>query len=237
VVLGRTHCVPDSPTPALVGPARLGCGHIHRLRKERGKIPTSVGFRHFQFECRALDRVGEREPEVVETPREFEKVTDAALRGASPPEDQWGPVAPVDVLHVVCDVKSWAVTNFEPVRSQPVAPQFTGQQSLGSLQEFRRPYRGNPPWDLRVGATPINHVFNPSMRRAALWTAYALLARQHPRRPHQSCALSLGERRRRIFRYQNGKSLSWLVAQTSHWPGGYVRHHWNRLADVREGLG
>jgi hypothetical protein len=217
--------------------ARFGCGHIDRLRKERGEIPTAVWFQHFQAECRALDRIEEREPEVVEALREFEKVIDAALRGASPPEDQWGRVEPVDFLHVVRDVTSWAVTNFEPFRSQPVATQFTGQQSLGNLREFRWPYRGNPPWDYRVGATPINHVFNPSMRRAALWTAHGLLARQHPRRPHQGRALSLRERRRRIFRYQNGESLNWLVAQARHWPGEYVRYHWNRLAEVRERLG
>jgi len=50
-------------------------------------------------------------------------------------------------------------------------------------------------------------------------------------------ALSLRERRRRIFRYQNGESLSWFVAQARHWPDEYVRHHWNRLAEVRERLG
>jgi hypothetical protein len=75
------------------------------------------------------------------------------------------------------------------------------------------------------------------MRRAALWTAHGLLARQHPRRPYQGRALSLRARRQRIFRYQNGESLSWLVAQARHWPREYARHYWNSLAEVREQFG
>ncbi len=85
-----------------------------------------------------------------------------------------------------------------------------------------------------AGATPVHRVLNPSMRRAALWTAHALLAPRHPRRHCQARSSSVRERRRRIFRYQNAESLSWLVALAHHWPHEYVQHHWNRLAEVRE---
>ena len=216
--------------------ARFGCGHIDRLRRDREPISQRVWYEHFDAECRALDRLRERDAEVIDSLREFESVIDAAHRGVSPPEDQWGVLEPTEFLHIVRDITSWSVTNFEPFRSTPAACMVVAHESLSDFEPFRWPSRSNLPWDHRVGATPIHRVFNPSMRRTALWTAHALLARRHPRRPYQGRALGVRERRRRIFRYQNGESLSWLVARAHHWPRDYVQHHWNRLLEVRERL-
>ncbi len=58
----------------------------------------------------------------------------------------------------------------------------------------------------------------------------------HSPRPYPGRALSLRERRRGIFRCQNGESLGGLVARARHWPGKYARHHWDWLADIRERL-
>lgn len=185
----------------------------------------------------ALDRIRERDAEVIDALREFENVIDAAHRGVSPPDEQWGSLEPTEFLHIVRDVTSRSVTNFEAFRSTPAACMVVAHESLSGFESFRWPYRSNLPWDHRVGATPLHRVFNPSMRRAALWTAHALLAWRHPRRPYQGRGFSVRERRRRIFRYQNAESLRWLVVRAHHWPSDYVRYHWNRLAEVHERLG
>jgi hypothetical protein len=73
----------------------------------------------------------------------------------------------------------------QPVRrgyGAPIARSCVRRSYTQSLCFFRWPYRANLPWGDRVGATPINRVFNRSTRRTALWTAHALLGREHPRR-------------------------------------------------------
>ena len=100
---------------------------------------------------------------------------DAAYRGASPPDDPWGLLEPTEFLHVVRVVTAGSVTNFEPIRSTPAARMAMAHESFGGLELFRSPYRSNLPWVHRVGVTPNYRVFNPSMRRAALWAAHALV--------------------------------------------------------------
>lgn len=60
----------------------------------------------------------------------------------------------------------------------------TGERATALIGELRSrpPNRGNSPWVRPVDTTPIFRVFNCSKRRAALWTAHALLATRHPRR-------------------------------------------------------
>ena len=155
-------------------------------------------------------------PWQVGTAREIQSAVDGALRGADPPEDLWGLIEANEFLHVVRDVTSWAITNFESFLAHPPAYVVPPCLYLGAFEPFRWPDRRLAPRDARIGANRLDRVFDPSMRRAALWTARSLLATRHPRPLHESRALSLNERRQRAFRHQNVEGLAWLVARARH---------------------
>jgi len=215
---------------------RFGCGRVDRLFKHREELPLTTWLEHLHEAGRALNRLEEYHPEVSYTVREIQSAIDGALRGAAPPEEQWGAIDATDFLHVVRDVASWAITNFEPFPAHPAAYSIPPQLHLGTFDPFRWPHRRSPAWDHRIGATPLNAVFDPCLRRAALWTAHELLTSHHPRRPPARRALSLHERRQRVFQYQSAEGLAWLVAQAHHWPRRYVQDQWNGFAAVRKKL-
>jgi hypothetical protein len=208
--------------------ARFGCGRIDRSLREHEELPLSVWSEHFHAECTVLNRIWDSDPEVPLALRELESTIHAARRNVAPDEDEWGTLDAAEFLLVFRDVASWALTNFQPFPAPPAASTAIGQRSLAHLGSFQWGYRRHLPWDHRRGATQIHTVFDPSVRRGALWAAHTLMAVRHPRDPRDRRAHCLRERRRRLFRYENVESMAWLVACARHWPRAYVRDHWDR---------
>jgi hypothetical protein len=234
----------SSPKRSPVAATSSGTFRCYRRRDSRnspfpehrgGRPPSPIA--HVRSESNpTLNQIWEEDREVPLALRELESTIHAARLDVAPDEDEWGRLGAAEFLLDFRDVTSWSFTNFQPFPAPPAAPTAKGQRSIAHLASFQWGHRRHLPWDHRRGATQIHTVFDPSVRRGALWAAHALMAVRHPRDPRDRRAHCLRERHRKLFRYENAESMAWLVACARHWPRDYVQDPWEGMAELRNRL-
>jgi hypothetical protein len=158
---------------------------------------------------------------------EIQYVIGRAITGEAPNTFTWGPLNAVNVLRVVHDVTSWALTNFEDFRARPAAEELpTFVRGVGAPY-FSRSGRLQPPFDSNRPVRTLSCVNDPALRCPALWWAHVLLFECH--RPCNRKQLGPPTRQWHLLRLRCPTGLHWLRERIAHWPSDYVRQHWTPL--------
>jgi hypothetical protein len=110
---------------------------------------------------------------------EMETVIRGAIAGEAPNILNWGPLRADDLLQIVQDVTSWALTNFEAFKARPAAEELPHGISGTGSPYFGKASRRQPPFDSNVTVRTLSSVNDPAQRCSALWWAHVLLAESH----------------------------------------------------------
>ena len=149
-----------------------------------------------------------------------------ATGGLPPDEDEWGALDADGFLHVVDDVTTWSLTNFELFRAPCPADVFVSKSAPVLPNIFRFWGTPAPPWTAQSTVVHLRDRIEPAVRRSALWLAHALLAKSHPATRSTEGGMDRQGRQRQVFRGQNPAGLAWLATKMQQWPDEYRIRNW-----------
>jgi len=158
---------------------------------------------------------------------EMESVIRRAIAGEAPNAFTWGSLRADDLLRIVHDVTSWALTNFEAFRARPAAEELPHGISGTGIPYFGKAPRLQPPFDANIAVRTLSSVNDPAQRCPALWWAHVLLAESH--RCCNPGQIGLHARQWHLLRSRCPAGLHWLRERMGTWPPEYVRQHWTPI--------
>jgi hypothetical protein len=158
---------------------------------------------------------------------EMETVIRRAIAGEAPNVFTWGPLRADDLLQIVHDVTSWALTNFEAFRARPAAEELPHGSSGTGSPYFGKAPRLQPPFDSNGAVRTLSSVNDPALRCPALWWAHVLLAES--RRCCNPAQMGLPARQWHLLQSRCPAGLHWLRDRMAGWPAEYVRQHWTPI--------
>ena len=158
---------------------------------------------------------------------EMESVIRRAIAGEAPNAFTWGSLRADDLLRIVHDVTSWALTNFEAFRARPAAEELPHGIGGTGIPYFGKAPRLQPPFDANIAVRTLSSVNDPAQRCPALWWAHVLLAESH--RCCNPGQIGLHARQWHLLRSRCPAGLHWLRERMGTWPPEYVRQHWTPI--------